>query len=35
MTGEGYIRAEEIDRLITVCDTPEEVVGTLCKLVIL
>ncbi|MCI7568434.1 TIGR00730 family Rossman fold protein [Desulfovibrio sp.] len=35
MVGEGYIKAEELDRLITVCDTPEEVVSTLCKLVIL
>lgn len=35
MVKEGYISAAELDRLITVCDTPEEVVSTLCKLVIL
>ena len=35
MTEGGYIRAEEVDRLLTVCDTPEEVVDHLCKIVIL
>ena len=35
MTEGGYIRAEEVDRLLTVCDTPEEVVEHLCKIVIL
>jgi uncharacterized protein (TIGR00730 family) len=29
MTGEGFIREEEMDRLVTVCDTPEEVVSRL------
>ena len=33
LTG-GYIREEEIERLITMCDTPEEVVKLLCKYVI-
>ena len=31
----GYISSEEISRLITVCDTPEQVVDHLCKIVIL
>lgn len=35
MTEGGYIRAEEVDRLLTVCNTPEEVVDHLCKIVIL
>lgn len=35
MVGEGFINDAEIDKLITVCDTPEEVVEHLCKIVIL
>ena len=35
MAANGYIREEEIDRLIIVCDTPEEVISHLCKIVIL
>lgn len=35
MIGGGFIRSEEIARHIAVCDTPEEVVSHLCKIVIL
>lgn len=35
MAGNGYIREAEIDKLVTVCDTPEEVVRHLCRIVIL
>ncbi len=35
MAGRGFIKEAEIDKLITVCDTPEEVVSHLCRLVIL
>lgn len=35
MVGRGFIKEAEIDKLITVCDTPEEVVNHLCRLVIL
>ena len=35
MAGRGFIKEAEIDKLITVCDTPEEVVSHLCKIVIL
>lgn len=31
MVNGGFIREEEIDRLVTMCDTPSEVVNTLCK----
>ncbi|MDR1659698.1 MAG: TIGR00730 family Rossman fold protein [Desulfovibrio sp.] len=34
MTGEGFIREEEMDRLITVCDTPEEVVSHLSRIIV-
>ena len=34
MTSRQFIREEEIDKLLTVCDTPEEVVSHLCKIVI-
>ena len=35
MVERGYISSEEISRLITVCDTPEQVVDHLCKIIIL
>ena len=35
MAARGFIREKEIDRLITVCDTPEEVASHLRKIVIL
>lgn len=35
MAERGFIRAAEIDKLVSVCDTPEEVVSLLCKVVIL
>lgn len=35
MVGNGYINAEEIDNLITVCDTPEDVVRQIKKIVII
>ena len=35
MAARGFIKEKEIDRLITVCDTPEEVVNHLRKIVIL
>ena len=35
MAGRGFISGKEIDRLVTVCDTPEEVVNHLRKIVIL
>ena len=35
MAGRGFIKEGEIDKLISVCDTPEEVVNLLCKVVIL
>lgn len=31
MVGGGYISADEIGRLITVCDTPQSVVEVICK----
>ena len=34
MTGDGFIRKEELDRLTTVCDTPEEVVSHLSRVII-
>ena len=34
MAAKGFIREAEIDKLITVCDTPEEVVNHLCKVII-
>lgn len=34
MASEGFIRAEELDRLLHLCNTPEEVVSYLQKLVI-
>ena len=34
MVTDGYIREDEIERLITVCDTPDEVIKQLCKYVI-
>lgn len=35
MAASGFIKEEEIKRLITTCDTPEEVVDYLCKIIIL
>lgn len=35
MAARGFIKATEIDKLVSVCDTPEEVVNLLCKVVIL
>lgn len=35
MTGGGFIRPEEIGRQLAVCDTPEDVVSHLCRIVIL
>lgn len=35
MANGGFINREEIDKLVTVCDTPEQVVEHLCKIVIL
>lgn len=35
MVGAGFIRAEEIDDLLTICETPEEVVTTIRRRVIL
>ncbi len=35
MAAGGFIHESEIDKLITVCDTPEEVVNHLCKIIIL
>ena len=34
MASNGFIREEEIDKLISICDTPDEVVKLLCKYVI-
>lgn len=34
MVGNGYISAEEIDNLVTLCDSPEEVVRHIKKIVI-
>lgn len=31
----GYVRESEIDRLVSLCDTPEEVVALVCRTVIL
>lgn len=35
MAAGGYISDSEIDRLITICDTPEEVVNHICRIIIL
>ena len=35
MAAGGLIHETEIDKLVTVCDTPEEVVNHLCKIIIL
>ncbi|MCR5813833.1 MAG: TIGR00730 family Rossman fold protein [Desulfovibrio sp.] len=35
MVDGGFIKTSEIDRLITVCDSPEEVRDTICKRIIL
>lgn len=35
MVANGYIRADEVEQLITVCDTPEDVVRVIKKVVIL
>ena len=35
MAANGFIHEAEIDKLVTVCDTPEEVVNHLCKIIIL
>lgn len=35
MANGRFINREEIDKLVTVCDTPEQVVEHLCKIVIL
>ncbi|MDR1855545.1 MAG: TIGR00730 family Rossman fold protein [Desulfovibrio sp.] len=35
MCARGFINEEEIDRILTVCDTPEEVVKFLCQVVVL
>ena len=35
MAAGGFISEEELDQLLTVCDTPEEVVNHLRKIVIL
>lgn len=35
MVSNGYIKAHEVDNLITVCDTPQEVVSHIQKIVIL
>jgi len=35
MANGGFINREEIDKLVTVCDTPEQGVEHLCKIVIL
>ena len=34
MAARGFIKEGEIDKLITVCDTPEEVVNYLCKVIV-
>ena len=34
MVARGFIKEGEIDKLITVCDTPEEVVNYLCKVIV-
>ena len=34
MVARGFIKEGEIDKLITVCDTPEEVVAQLCRVII-
>jgi predicted Rossmann-fold nucleotide-binding protein len=34
MTGDGFIRKEEIDRIITVCDSPEGVVSHLSRIIV-
>lgn len=34
MSARGFIKESEIDKLITVCDTPEEVVSYLCRVVV-
>lgn len=34
MAARGFIKEGEIDKLITVCDTPEEVVAQLCRVII-
>lgn len=35
MAARGFIKEGEIEKLVSVCDTPEEVVNLLCKVVIL
>lgn len=35
MAGGGFIRPEEVSRLITTFDTPEEIVAHLCKIIVL
>ena len=35
MAAGGFIHEAEIDKLVTVYDTPEEVVNHLCKIIIL
>jgi len=35
MTGGGFIRSDEIARQLAVCDTPEDVVTHLCRIVVL
>ena len=35
MSDGGFITPEEVDRLVTVCNSPEEVVNHLCKIIIL
>ena len=34
MAARGFIKEAEIDKLITVCDTPEEVVNYLCRVIV-
>ena len=34
MASRGFIKEGEIDKLITVCDTPEEVVNYLCRVIV-
>ena len=34
MAARGFIKEGEIDKLITVCDTPEEVVNYLCRVIV-
>lgn len=35
MTARGFITEAEVDRILTVCDTPEEVVGYLRKVIVI